>query len=244
LVQLLRFKPGNQQIYTQALKHKSFDNINNNERLEFLGDAILNFVVSEYLFSNYPNQEEGFLSQQRAIIVGRKHLNKVGKKTINSSKIKSNLKTIPERVFGNTLEAIIGAIYIDKGIEKTKQFIIHTIINSKFIEEFSGIDFKSELQKQIQKKKQKIITQVKIFSFLYYKKIIIVYVKAKSTVINRLEPKFLGISPFLNNGLGAKVYINACYPEANEIQNRICFGGNWNTSSIGGNISYFKIRGG
>jgi len=156
LVKLLGFKPGNQQIYTQALKHKSFDNINNNERLEFLGDAILNFVVSEYLFSKNPNQEEGFLSQQRAIIVGRKHLNKVGKKTINSSKIKSSLKTIPESVFGNTLEAIIGAIYIDKGIEKTKQFIIHTIINSEFIEEFSGIDFKSELQKQIQKKKQKI----------------------------------------------------------------------------------------
>ena len=156
MVKLLGFKPGNQQIYTQALKHKSFDNINNNERLEFLGDAILNFVVSEYLFSKNPNQEEGFLSQQRAIIVGRKHLNKVGKKTINSSKIKSSLKTIPESVFGNTLEAIIGAIYIDKGIEKTKQFIIHTIINSEFIEEFSGIDFKSELQKQIQKKKQKI----------------------------------------------------------------------------------------
>ena len=156
MVKLLGFKPGNQQIYTQALKHKSFDNINNNERLEFLGDAILNFVVSEHLFSKNPNQEEGFLSQQRAIIVGRKHLNKVGKKTINHSKIKSSLKTIPESVFGNTLEAIIGAIYIDKGIEKTNQFIIHTIINSEFIEEFSGIDFKSELQKQIQKKKQKI----------------------------------------------------------------------------------------
>jgi len=156
LIQLLGFRPGNQQIYNQALKHKSFDNINNNERLEFLGDAILNFVVSEYLFSKNPNQEEGFLSQQRAIIVGRKHLNKVGKKTINSSKIKSSLKTIPESVFGNTLEAIIGAIYIDKGIEKTKKFIIHTIINSEFIEEFSGTDFKSELQKQIQKKKQKI----------------------------------------------------------------------------------------
>ena len=156
MIKLLGFKPGNKQIYTQALQHKSFDNINNNERLEFLGDAILNFVVSEYLFSKNPNQEEGFLSQQRAIIVGRKHLNKIGKKTINSSKIKSSLKTIPESVFGNTLEAIIGAIYIDKGIEKTKQFIIHTIINSEFIEEFSGIDFKSELQKQIQKKKQKI----------------------------------------------------------------------------------------
>ena len=159
---IVNFKPKNINHYKTAFTHRSMNikdskgHIVNYERLEFLGDAILNFVVSEYLFSKNPNQEEGFLSQQRAIIVGRKHLNKVGKKTINSSKIKSSLKTIPESVFGNTLEAIIGAIYIDKGIEKTKQFIIHTIINSEFIEEFSGTDFKSELQKQIQKKKQKI----------------------------------------------------------------------------------------
>ena len=120
-----------------------------------MGDAILNSIVSEYLFLNN-RKEEGFLSQKRAIIVSRKHLNKVGKKLIPPTKIKSNLKIIPEKIFGNTLEAIIGAIYIDKGIDKTKKFIIKNIINSEFIKEFTGADYKSELQKLCHKKKKKI----------------------------------------------------------------------------------------
>ena len=108
------------------------------------------------MFLNNNNKEEGFLSQQRAIIVSRKHLNKVGKKLIKSSNIKSCLKIIPEKIFGNTLEAIIGAIYIDKGTDKTKQFIINNIINSEFIKEVTGGDYKSELQKLGHKNKQKI----------------------------------------------------------------------------------------
>ena len=94
-----------------------------------MGDAILNSIVSEYLFLNN-NKEEGFLSQERAIIVSRKHLNKLGKKLLASKNIKSSLKIIPEKVFGNTLEAIIGAIYIDKGIDEAKRFVINNIINS------------------------------------------------------------------------------------------------------------------
>ena len=120
-----------------------------------MGDAILNSIVSEYLFLNN-RKEEGFLSQKRAIIVSRKHLNKVGKKLITPTKIKSNLKKIPEKIFGNTLEAIIGAIYIDKGIDKTKEFIIKNIINSEFIKEFTGADYKSELQKLCHKNKKQI----------------------------------------------------------------------------------------
>jgi len=108
------------------------------------------------LFLNNNNKEEGFLSQQRAIIVSRKHLNKVGKKLIKPANIKNRLKTIPEKIFGNTLEAIIGAIYIDKGTDKTKQFIINNIINSEFIKEVTGGDYKSELQKLGHKNKQKI----------------------------------------------------------------------------------------
>ena len=96
------------------------------------------------------------MSQQRAIIVSRKHLNKVGKKLIKPSNIKSSLKRIPDKIFGNTLEAIIGAIYIDKGIDKTKQFIVYNIINSEVITELMGGDYKSDLQKRVQKNKQKI----------------------------------------------------------------------------------------
>jgi len=151
----LGFKTTNKHYYTKALQHKSYDVNNNNERLEFLGDSILNFIVSEQLFLNN-NKAEGFLSQQRAIIVSRKHLNKVGKKLIKPTSIKSRLKIIPEKIFGNTLEAIIGAIYIDKGTAKTKEFIISNIVNSEFIKEFTGVDYKSELQQLGHKKKQKI----------------------------------------------------------------------------------------
>lgn len=150
------FKTKKKHLYVKALQHKSYDTNNNNERLEFLGDAILNSIVSEQLFFKNNNKEEGFLSQKRAIIVSRKHLNKVGKKLIDPSNIKNELKRIPEKIFGNTLEAIIGAIYIDKGIEKTKQFVIRNIINSKYIKGFPENNHKGELQKRAHKTKQKI----------------------------------------------------------------------------------------
>ena len=127
MFKILGYNPINKDIYLKALQHKSYSIKENNERLEFLGDAILDFIVAKQLYIKYPNQEEGFLSQQRALIVGRKHLNIVGKKIFLDSDIKNNLKVIPESVYGNTLESIIGAIYIDKGIEQTEQFIVNHI---------------------------------------------------------------------------------------------------------------------
>ena len=141
----------NKEVYKKALTHKSYNSKNHNEQLEFLGDAILSFVVSESLFLENPNQEEGFLSQKRAIIVSRKHLNIVGRKIITEEKIKSNLKKIPPSVFGNTLEAIIGAVYIDKGIEKAKTFVKINIYNSIFLEDLLNLDYKSKLSKYSQK---------------------------------------------------------------------------------------------
>ena len=101
-------------------------------------------------------EEEGVLSQKRAKIVSRKHLNLVGKKIIPKEKIKSNLEKIPLNFYGNTLEAIIGAIYIDKGIHETRKFIKKHIYNSVFLESFSDIDFKSTLLKYAQKEAIKI----------------------------------------------------------------------------------------
>ena len=156
MFKILGYIPTNEKIYLQAFRHKSFDINNNNERLEFLGDAILDFIITKQLYLENPSQEEGFLSQQRAIIVSRKHLNKVGKKLIKPTNIKSCLKIIPEKIFGNTLEAIIGAIHIDKGTEESKQFTVNNIINSEFIKEFTGVDYKSQLQKVGHKNKRKI----------------------------------------------------------------------------------------
>jgi len=91
------------------------------------------------------------LSQKRAIIVGRKHLNLVGKKIIPTKEIKSKLNKIPLSVYGNTLEAILGAIYIDKGFGKTNLFVQKYIYTSEFLNELSDIDFKSKLLKYSQK---------------------------------------------------------------------------------------------
>jgi len=155
LFKILGYIPVHTGIYLKALQHKSYSIKENNERLEFLGDAILDFIVAKQLYVEYPEQEEGFLSQQRAIIVGRKHLNLVGMKIFLDSDIKSKLKIIPKSVYGNTLESIIGAIYIDKGIEQAEQFIAERIYSSEFIKELSDTDYKSKLLKVSQKLKIK-----------------------------------------------------------------------------------------
>lgn len=160
LFNILGYNPRKKDIYLQALQHKSYNIEENNERLEFLGDAILDFIVAKQLYLENPNEEEGFLSQKRAIIVGRKHLNLVGKKILKSSVIKSRLKTIPKSVYGNTLESIIGAIYIDKGIEQAQRFILEHIYNSEFISELSDTDYKSKLQKKAQKNKIEVSYKV------------------------------------------------------------------------------------
>ena len=160
MFKILAYKPVNKEIYLKALQHKSYNIKENNELLEFLGDAILDFIVAKRLYLEHPKKEEGFLSQQRAIIVARKHLNLVGKKILLDSDIKSKLKVIPRSVYGNTLESIIGAIYIDKGVEQAEQFIIEHIYKSEFIEELSDIDYKSKLLKVSQKLKIKTTYKV------------------------------------------------------------------------------------
>ena len=124
-----------EEIYKTAFQHKSYCKINNNERLEFLGDAILCFVVSEYIYDENKTQKEGYLSKKRAVIVARKHLNMVGKRVINKELLKTKTETISDNIYGNALEALIGAIYIERGIKEVKQFIVDKIINSEFIDE-------------------------------------------------------------------------------------------------------------
>ena len=96
------------------------------------------------------------MSQKRAIIVGRKHLNQVGKKMIPAQEIKTKLEKIPISVYGNTLEAILGAIYIDKGFDKTKRFVQKYIYNSEFLNKLSDTDFKTKILKYCQKENIKL----------------------------------------------------------------------------------------
>ncbi len=124
--------------------------------MEFFGDTILDFIVAKQLYLKHPKEEVGFLSQAKAIIVGRKNLNLVGNKILLETEIKNKFKAIPKNVYGNTIESIIGAIYIDKGIEQAERFILKHIYNSEFIEDLSGGDYKSKLLKAFKETSMKI----------------------------------------------------------------------------------------
>jgi ribonuclease-3 len=126
--------------YEQALRHHSVSRTihqngykDSNERLEYLGDSMLNAIVAEFLFKKYPFKDEGFLTQLRSKIVSRESLNELAIK-INLNllldydrKAMQNIN-LRNSIFGNALEAFIGAIYLDAGFEGCKQFIVDNLL--------------------------------------------------------------------------------------------------------------------
>ncbi len=133
LKNVLGFAPGNSALYKAALTHRSVRETadENNERLEYLGDAILSGIVADFLFKKYPYREEGFLTEMRSKMVNRNKLNEIAlkmgiKKITYYNKFDNSLKV--SQIFGNTLEAVVGAIYIDKGFEKTRKWVLKSII--------------------------------------------------------------------------------------------------------------------
>ena len=130
---VLGFIPENLNLYKTALSHRSIREgaDENNERLEFLGDAVLSSLVGHYLFMRYPYKDEGFLTEMRSKMVNRNQLNdialKMGLKKITFyNKFDSSLKI--SQIFGNTLEAVVGAVYLDKGYKKTQKWVNHSFI--------------------------------------------------------------------------------------------------------------------
>ncbi len=133
-------------LFHTALNHRSIkDNPSeNNERMEFLGDAIISSVVAEYLFKKYPYKGEGFLTEMRSKMVNRQQLNHIAiqmglKKMTRFNKLDGGLKS--SQIFGNTLEALVGAIYLDKQYNFTKRWIIEKMIQPYlFMDELEQID--------------------------------------------------------------------------------------------------------
>jgi ribonuclease-3 len=130
---VLGFTPGKLALYKTALTHRSVrDSMDeNNERLEYLGDAILSGIIADFLFKKYPYREEGFLTEMRSKMVNRNKLNEIAikmglKKITYFNKFDNSLKM--SQIFGNTLEAVVGAIYLDKGFDKTKKWVMECII--------------------------------------------------------------------------------------------------------------------
>ncbi len=130
---VLGFVPGDLDLYKTALSHRSVREgaDENNERLEFLGDAVLSSLIAHHLFKKYPYKGEGFLTEMRSKMVNRQKLNEIAlkmglKKITFYNKFDNALKI--SQIFGNTLEALIGAVYLDKGYKKTQQWVEKYII--------------------------------------------------------------------------------------------------------------------
>jgi len=171
LYPILGFVPARLKIYEIAFIHKSSSavlsngELINNERLEFLGDAILDAVVADYLFIRFPNNDEGFLTKMRSKMVKRKHLNllayRIGFKQLVVSQ--SSVAKDAKHLYGNAFEALVGAIYIDRGYKCTYRFIERIIDKYVNIEKLkdSDSDYKSRLIEWAQKEKEEIVFESK-----------------------------------------------------------------------------------
>ena len=156
------YYPRNIQLYQLALVHRSKPlqlpngRWTNNERLEYLGDAVLDLVVAEYLYNQFPGKHEGFLTSTRAKIVQRESLNRVGKAYHLETHVRAATHSTSHNSYinGNALEALVGAFYLDHGYKRSKSFIVERIIKQHFdLNELVKTDqnFKSRLIEWTQK---------------------------------------------------------------------------------------------
>jgi ribonuclease-3 len=166
------FYPENISLYKLAFRHKSvaqesFHGIKiSNERLEYLGDAILSAVVADYLFKKFPFKDEGFLTEMRSKIVSRAQLNNLSYKLGINKLVYCNkdVKNHNRSMNGDAFEALVGAMYVDKGYNFTKKQIINRIINYHInIDELENkeLNYKSKLIEWSQKEKRQLEFLVK-----------------------------------------------------------------------------------
>jgi len=165
------FRPGNIYLYRLAVTHKSAsqDTIKNlrvdNERLEFLGDAILDAVAADFLFKTFPAKDEGFLTEMKSKLVSRAQLNKLSRKMgIDDLVQLDNSSSGVFRSFtGDALEALIGAIFIDKGFSFTRKVILKKIFLYYIdMDELVNqeVNFKSKVIEWAQKEKKQMVFNV------------------------------------------------------------------------------------
>jgi ribonuclease-3 len=168
LKKILGFRPGNLKLYEIAFIHRSATitlpdgKKVNNERLEYLGDAVLDAILSDYLFEKFPDANEGFLTKIRSRIVNRDVLNhlaiSMGINKILISKINSSHLT--KNLYGDAFEALIGSVFLDKGFKKTKKVFIKNVLNkylnlSQIVKTDS--DYKSLVFEWVQKHKSNLV---------------------------------------------------------------------------------------
>ena len=169
LEKIIKYSFKNNSLLIKSLTHKSFDNINNNEKLEFLGDRVLGLVISQKLLEKFPEEKEGIIDKKFANLVNKKTCSFIAQK-LNLKKFlflgasHKSLERSEDKIISDCLEAIVGAIYLDGGLKISQKFILRvwdfhlgksiiTLIDSKTqLQEYSLKKFK-ELPKYIFQKK-------------------------------------------------------------------------------------------
>lgn len=165
------FKPKNISLYTLAFRHKSIampesnGHRHSNERLEYLGDAVLGSCVADFLFKKFPYKDEGFLTEIRSRIVSRQNLNNLSRKLGIDKLVQTSREnqTVGTSILGDAFEAFIGAMYLDKGYRFTCKVIVQKIIQNHLdLDELveKEINFKSKLIEWAQKEKHEIEFEV------------------------------------------------------------------------------------
>jgi len=165
ITNILGFKPKNLKIFKKAFLHRSANkkdkkgNPMNYERLEFLGDAMLGTIISRHLYNEVPEGDEGYLTKMRSKIVSREHLNELGKDLNLIKFVESRIpKThFGDNIHGNVFEALVGAIYLDRGYKYCEKFIHDRVIVPYVdIEQLEGkvISYKSLVIEWCQKQKK------------------------------------------------------------------------------------------
>jgi ribonuclease III len=168
LKKILGFRPGNLKLYEIAFIHRSasFTLPNgkrvNNERLEYLGDAILDAILSDYLFAKFRDASEGFMTKIRSRIVNREVLNQLAVSMGINKILISNVSAVhpTKNLYGDALEALIGSLFLDKGFKRTKKFFINKVLNIYLdlnVIVNTDTDYKSLVFEWVQKHKSNLI---------------------------------------------------------------------------------------
>ena len=162
---ILGFTPNHVHLFKMAFYHRSMNQEDsgtsyNNERLEFLGDSVLNAIVAEYLFKKYPNKDEGFLTKMRSKIVKRNTLNDIADNMgLDMILSEYSIGKMSSSMMGNALEALVGAIYIEFGYDKTSEYVIKKILMNYLdihMLELKDDNFKSILLEWCQKNNKEV----------------------------------------------------------------------------------------
>ena len=157
LEKILKYSFKNNLLLTASLTHKSFDKINNNEKLEFLGDRVLGLVISQKLLEKFPNEKEGIIDKKFANLVNKKTCSSIARKinlkkflTLGSSH--KNLDRLENKIISDCLEAIVGAIYLDGGLRASQKFILNFWEHYLDKSIITLVDSKTQLQEYSLKK--------------------------------------------------------------------------------------------